>query len=839
MRIHSLRFAALGPFAGEEFIDFDALGPSALFLIDGPTGAGKSTVIDAIVFALYGDVAGEASDKERLRSAFASAEVESFAELDFSTMAGRYRVRRTPAYERAKKRGAGTTAEAASVQVWQSVGEQTWEPLSVRHAEADSEITRAVGLTRGQFLQTVVLPQGEFATFLRAESAERLPILERIFATEVFSRIQSAFDDERRAAVRAREQSLQDLQSARDVLRGQLEGSSVSIDVDHDLESWPDQRGVLLAALEEQTEKSDAGTAACDETLATVTARMDELVAAEQSAKAQSSARSRLEQADMRVIALRSVHLPVSESERGSADEALLLDDVINRLDADLENCAAEAAVEAGLPGLEGQEVMAAGRIAGIDESIRVSEEDRDRVIPTRMAAYVAGLRDEVLSDEASMRSQELQVFELRNARTLGLAGELALGLVDADACPVCGSLDHPSPAPMHPDHVSSDAVEEQEQVLESQRQQLEALRTSVAVLSRSMPEAATDLEPAREARAVMLDALHSDLEALTGIGVRIEELRAQRAGAESTHLDLRARIEVDRARVLDARGSYDTVVERSDAIRARRDALVELREACALQEQARDQLASVIGSGIVRDLEEAELTEARASRDEASAAARRATAVSTAALRLLQVVSDLCASVDAAQLAHAAVVRDSAATIRLAHALTGAGGQSLSAYVVQRAFDEVVEAANVRLAAMLGGHFRLVTTQERTGSRRTGLGLGLKVRDLRTDTERRTTTLSGGESFCASLALALGLADSVRAHAGGVEIGMLFIDEGFGALDVERLGDVMAELLRLRADGRSVGVISHVTEMKRAIPERIDVLAAASGSTLSVRWMG
>jgi exonuclease SbcC len=218
---------------------------------------------------------------------------------------------------------------------------------------------------------------------------------------------------------------------------------------------------------------------------------------------------------------------------------------------------------------------------------------------------------------------------------------------------------------------------------------------------------------------------------------------------------------------------------------------------------------------------------------------ARRATAASASAARLLQIVGDLCANIDTAQSEHENVVRDSAATIRLAQALTGARGQSLSAYVVQRAFDEVIEAANTRLEAMLGGHFRLVSTQERTGARRTGLGLGLKVRDLRTDTERRTTTLSGGESFCASLALALGLADSVRAHAGGVEIGMLFIDEGFGALDVERLGDVMAELLRLRADGRTVGVISHVTEMKRAIPERVDVLPAASGSTLSVRWMG
>jgi exonuclease SbcC len=264
----------------------------------------------------------------------------------------------------------------------------------------------------------------------------------------------------------------------------------------------------------------------------------------------------------------------------------------------------------------------------------------------------------------------------------------------------------------------------------------------------------------------------------------------------------------------------------------------VSLREARALRDQARTQLDAVVADESIPLHDEAELALAESARDEASAAARRATAMSSAASRLLSTVTDLCAQVDAAQAAYESVVRESAATIRLAQALTGANGQSLSAYVVQRAFDEVVEAANARLAAMLGGHFRLITTQERTGSRRTGLGLGLKVRDLRTDTERRTTTLSGGESFCASLSLALGLADSVRAHAGGVEIGMLFIDEGFGALDAERLGDVMAELLRLRADGRTVGVISHVTEMKRAIPERVDVVPGPSGSTLSVRWM-
>jgi exonuclease SbcC len=139
----------------------------------------------------------------------------------------------------------------------------------------------------------------------------------------------------------------------------------------------------------------------------------------------------------------------------------------------------------------------------------------------------------------------------------------------------------------------------------------------------------------------------------------------------------------------------------------------------------------------------------------------------------------------------------------------------------------------------MLDGRFELQSTEGRTSRRLMGLGLGLEVLDLRTDTVRRTSTLSGGETFCASLALALGLADTVRAHAGGLEIGMLLIDEGFGSLDGERLDEVMAELLRLRADGRTVGVISHVAEMKRSIPERIDVrpLGARLGSTLDVSW--
>lgn len=830
MKIHGLRFAALGPFAGEEFIDFDSLGSSALFLIDGPTGAGKSTVIDAIVFALFGDVAGEASDKERLRSAFAAPDVESFAEIDFSTDAGRFLVRRTPAYERAKRRGSGTTAESATVRVWRSVGEQTWEPLSGRHAEADAEIVRAVGLSRTQFLQTVVLPQGEFATFLRSESADRLPILERIFATEVYSRLQSEFDDQRRVALRAREQALLELTSARDLLRGQLEGSPVSLDPEHDPREWPEQRDHLLAQLKDQSEGAGVATSQAEVILAEATARMDALAAAEQASKSLRLARTQRDQADTRVVDLRA--------EQGFTGDSAALDEVLSGLDDEIESCAADAAIEAGLPDLDKQAADAARGLEELTQSIGELEHDRDVVIPARMAALVAGLREEVDSAESTVDAHQHRVSQLRAARVLGLAGEIASALVDDAPCPVCGSVQHPTPAALHPDHVSAEHVEEGEAELASAREQLESLRTSMAVFDVSLPPTDIAAEPAHAPRESLIDALGRDIEALAGISARIDVLRGLITSSESTLRGLETRIADSRMIVAHARGEHESVASRAKAVRSRRDALARLREALALREQAQAQFESVMGAHVDHAPDDAELAEARLAREEAGLVARRATSASSHAERLLDVVGTLCRNVDAAQEAFESVERDFAPTIRLAQALSGIGGQSLSAYVVQRAFDEVVEAANARLASMLGGHFRLVTTQERTGTRRSGLGLGLKVRDLRTETERRTSTLSGGESFCASLALALGLADSVRAHAGGVEIGMLFIDEGFGALDSDRLGDVMDELLRLRSDGRSVGVISHVTEMKRAIPERIDVIPGAVGSTLQVRWM-
>ena len=214
MRIHSLTMTGIGPYAGREHIDFDAVGASGRFLLTGPTGSGKTTIIDAIVFALYGNVADSAdSSKERIRSTLVGPHTESVIELVFSTSAGVYRVRRTPAYERAKRSGQGTTTQNATVKLWRLAevgGEPLDEPVT-RVGDADAEITRAIGLSREQFTQTVVLPQGKFARFLRADSSERQHLLKDVFGTGIYDAIQDALIQASRDRARRVEQAAADL----------------------------------------------------------------------------------------------------------------------------------------------------------------------------------------------------------------------------------------------------------------------------------------------------------------------------------------------------------------------------------------------------------------------------------------------------------------------------------------------------------------------------------------------------------------------------------------------------------------------------------------------------
>ncbi|MCU1536519.1 MAG: putative exonuclease, partial [Humibacillus sp.] len=217
MQLHHLTMTAIGPYAATEVIDFTTVGRTGLFLLEGPTGAGKSTIIDAITFALYGRVAQASADVERIHSHHADPRTVPTVILVFETQSGIYRVQRTPRFERPKTRGEGSTVAQPTIKLWrlQTPDEHVGgELLSTNLGDADDEITRAVGLTRDQFVQTVILPQGEFATFLRARSEDKGKLLEKVFGTAFFRRVQDEIVEAGRVAQARRQAGVDEIRLA-------------------------------------------------------------------------------------------------------------------------------------------------------------------------------------------------------------------------------------------------------------------------------------------------------------------------------------------------------------------------------------------------------------------------------------------------------------------------------------------------------------------------------------------------------------------------------------------------------------------------------------------------
>ena len=203
MRLHFLELTAFGPYATAQRIDFAQVTRSGLFLLEGPTGAGKTTILDAITFALYGGLAGDGAGHDRMHSDFAGPDDEPSVRLEFSMAGVRYQVTRVPEHERRKKRGDGFTRQASSVHLQRRAGDR-WESLSSNKAEAGELISEIVGLNRDQFTQVMLLPQGEFAKFLRCGDDERRAVLTKLFGTQLYDRITEELDRRRAAAIRER-----------------------------------------------------------------------------------------------------------------------------------------------------------------------------------------------------------------------------------------------------------------------------------------------------------------------------------------------------------------------------------------------------------------------------------------------------------------------------------------------------------------------------------------------------------------------------------------------------------------------------------------------------------
>ncbi|ASR37972.1 exonuclease SbcC [Prauserella marina] len=982
MRLHRLEVAAFGPYAGREVVDFDKLGADGLFLLHGDTGAGKTTLLDAVAFALFGAVPGARGQVKRLRCDLASAETATEVVLELTVQRQRMRIIRSPEYQRPKLRGEGhTTQQAKAALHW--VGDvpngQPAEGVS-RIDEVARTVQRLLGMSAEQFFQVVLLPQGEFARFLRAETVEREQLLERLFDTRRFADVERWFRELRTAKGREIEKHRQ---SVREWLARFAQTAGVEL-VEQAGKEWvehiEEQARTTAAEAERRSKAANVEREKAEATwhdrrvraerVRRVLAARDSLDRLAAQSKQRSEWTEELGSARRADTVTRLANAADRQEQRATEareTEVLARDAVVAvgfaDPDADVLTLRERAGAfreEAGaLTGLvaeaerqqrdrkrmidlaelatyaSAQATAIGEKLEGLPDRLRELRTDRDAATEAR--AKLDGVRErevevgELLSaandlprlekalHEAKGAEQEAieahlaakaVVLDLRELRLAGMAAELAAGLDAGDACPVCGSAEHPSLALQLRETVSADEEDvaaERERRAELRRTELVtarhgAERDLAAVLDRLGGRTAEELAEhhgrlkAESAGLADVAARRERLEeSVRSAEAEHEALTTERAEAEQSAATAQAerktlaeRVEERARRLEEARGDCADVAERKaqlgrvvgalDELAERRSARAAAVERLKEHRAAAEEAAFAAGFGTVDAAMSASRTVSRI--DELERALAEAEAARVAAEKALaepelaDVSPDEVVDVESARLAaeHARVTAETAVAewrdaVRREQELTELAGRfgsalaelvpaeenyaeldaltdvvngrgqnarkmSLRSYVLAARLEEVAVAATARLRSMSQGRYAFVHS-DAAGARGTRGGLGLDVLDDYSGMVRPAKTLSGGESFLASLSLALGLADVVAAETGGALLDTLFVDEGFGTLDGETLDVVMDVLDELRTGGRVVGVVSHVEELRQRIPTRLRVSKSRAGSTL------
>ncbi|MFJ7066111.1 AAA family ATPase [Streptomyces sp. NPDC101115] len=1011
MRLHRLAVTAFGPFGTTQEIDFDALSSAGLFLLHGPTGAGKTSVLDAVCFALYGTVPGaRQSPGSSLRSDHAPTGTYTEVTLELTVGERRLEITRRPAQQRPKLRGTGFTTEKAQSRLRQydpASGE--WRALSRSHQEIGEEITQLLGMSRDQFCQVVLLPQGDFARFLRADAEARGKLLGRLFDTRRFAAVEDRLAELRKAAERevgAGDERLLALAHRMAQVAGAGSPGAAAI------EERPGEPGLAdavrtraalarsearealdiarlrLAAAERRQADARAALAAARELAdrqarhADAVRRQEELAARRPQRDQWQTALDRSLKADRvapalglredaerahrtanahrdRVRALLPAELAEAGAEQLSTVERRLREELggleaARRAEARSAELSAERAVldsearadedflqdaAAWLAGWEARRAELRRHAEDAQEATARAEQLAGRLEPARRRLAAARRRDALAAELTAARERLTAARERRNERhehwldlksrrLRGIAAELAAALEPGAPCQVCGSAAHPDPARATADHVDRAA----EDAAYADYARADEARTTAET---SVAATAEAWEAARaEARAGLRpgDAADPADPAVHELVHEVDELARQHAEAHAlaaqTHAAREALARAERE--YEERGAAQREAERRVAARTSRREALEQQQAALEAELAvsRGESGSVAAHATLLERRIALLTEAAETVRAAEAAARglkeaddrladaafkagfatpaeaaaalldeperrafqrgvdawqaeaaavadrlgeaataaaaalppadpaAADAEHTAAERALReadtalaAVRERCEALDRLSRQADTEVRrlgplreEYERVARLAALAAGTAAENerkmrLESYVLAARLEQVAAAATARLQRMSSGRYTLVHSDARSGGRRAGLGL--HVVDAWTGNERDTATLSGGETFFASLALALGLADVVTDEAGGVRLDTLFIDEGFGSLDDQTLDEVLDVLDSLRERDRSVGIVSHVGDLRRRIPAQLEVVKARHGSTVRLRTGG
>ncbi len=915
MRPVKITISAFGPYAGKTQLDMDKLGSQGLYLIAGDTGAGKTTIFDAITFALYGLPSGDIRDSNMLRSKYAESGTPTFVELIFQYAGKEYKLTRNPEYTRPTKRGDGTTSEKADAELIFPDGR-----IVTKSREVTQAVIELMGIDRNQFTQIAMIAQGDFLKLLLSPTEDRKKIFRQIFKTELYSVLQEKLKQESGELSRECERLNASIKQyingvnckEDDVLCFELNKAK-------DGELPLEETVVLIEKIISQ-DKEEIGTTtfsleAIEKDLREITTALTkaeemerikvELVKAEKELLDKKplleslAGKLDIEKAKKSQIDFLSEEIITAKNSLSQYDELeekhRLLEQLKNKLEKSQEN---KVEKELLLEKKRNKKKTLGEELVGLknvgmekEQFINQQKSFKDRqVLIKNLSGNMARL--DILSNSldlkqkeyatAQMRSQELSSeYQIKSQAFLdGQAGILALNVDDGQPCPVCGSKEHPHLAELPanlPREADLKMAEENKKAAEE-----EASKLSVAAgnlkgqkdaqekeLSKQCADlfATTDIKEA----AIKIEGELIDLVVkLQNLEMKIEE-EEKKAERKEMLEEFLPRLERE-LEDLQATVTQEDKVQISIAVEIKNTS--ETREKLSRilkfenKEKANNHISKLTMEKLAleRAIDDAQKAfdncksdmiglegkiHAYSSKDkdyqplDIEAVTKKEEALKTEKQILSSLITNSSGRRDNNSRALEKINEQRGNLVEqekrwlwmrtLSNTANGnvSGKEKimLETYIQMNYFERIIARANTRFMVMSGGQYELKRRVEAENNRSQS-GLELDVIDHYNGTERSVKTLSGGESFKASLSLALGLSDEIQSSAGGVQLDTMFVDEGFGSLDDESLQQAMKALLGLTEGNRLVGIISHVAELKDKIDKQILVKKDKSGGS-------
>ncbi|MBO4899641.1 MAG: SMC family ATPase [Lachnospiraceae bacterium] len=915
MRPLNLKMSAFGPYAGCVEMPMSDLGETGLYLITGDTGAGKTTIFDAICFALYGDASGPNRQPWMLRSKYAEEGTATKVELTFLHAGKEYTVCRNTEYERQAKRGGGTTWEPADANLTMPNGD-----VISKISNVNDKIKEIIGLDREQFLQITMIAQGDFLKLITAETKDRMEIFRKLFHTENYQTLQNRLQNE-----------CGEVKKQLDISRRSINQYIDGIQTGEDDEFTPEVQKAregretteeVLILLDRITDRDRACEDKLDEELSGINASLGEvnkvLGAAATLAAAKvalEKAKAALETEKPRVEELRKARDVAREklAEKDSlTEEANKIEAIFTTYEA-IDKLAEEIGVikERAAKNSEKHEALVKAVDAKTTEQTAIKEEysqikdssaevEKAKSVFEKLTEEVSALRE--LSGELTAYSKALEALEKARADYIskddafkkinasyesmeqayldGQAGILAGKLEEGMPCPVCGSTSHPSPAhaaenvpsEAELEQAKTDAAEARRIREESSAEvngQIKALEERKASLTKNVKKlldtedvekAASTIEGVIEEREAKVREAEAELKTLEAKTARKTELETLMPALESEIKDLAKQTEELNATVAsdtsaleakdkqlaDMRGGlkYENLSAAEEAcgsLKAKaaaiqkeydnaEDALKKQNETVVKLEAEAASNEKTIMESVPVDTEAAKEEEQRLTQAQSGCIERKNALVSR-----LNANGDIkkAITLKSAELSNIEKKYSwlSALADTAGGKLAGKNKVMLETYIQMSYFERIIRRANLRLMTMSSGQYELIRMKEASNARSQS-GLDLGVVDHYNGTERSVKSLSGGESFMASLSLALGMSDEIQALSGGIQVDTLFVDEGFGSLSQESLDKAYRALVSLTEGNRLVGIISHVADLKDRIDKQIVVTKAITGGS-------